>query len=122
MLVLSSLIGTSVLTHLLEEGAVALKDDRFSANSGFVFIESGNTEKQMSCVRASIQASYDAVAKWYTQPQEALFSSTILSVNKETYTKMLSQLNSVLLEFQSRMESSQADTLIRFNVQIFPNK
>ncbi len=69
--------------------------------------------------QAIVKASRDA-AKWYEQRSAAHFESSVMSVNSITYQKLLARLKDDLAQWQTELESERADTLVRFNIQIYP--
>lgn len=70
------------------------------------------------------QAMAHAVAnldRWFEERALAHFHSSIISVKRSEYLKLLPQLKSRFVDAEASLESSDADLLIRFNVQMYPS-
>ena len=73
-------------------------------------------------LRQAIISAAENVSQWHGKKAEAHFESFIISVKEETYKEILADLKDQLLSWHSKLETTQADQLIRFNVQIYPIK
>jgi hypothetical protein len=79
-----------------------------------------NKENQIEYLKASLHEALDHVEGFQPQSQEAVFYSGLITAEKAKYLQDLDYVKQSLRSVQSRIESSSADTIIRFNVQIYP--
>lgn len=69
------------------------------------------------------QAALDAIEQmpfWADRREESCFTSYVISVKMEDYRRSLEELKSRLIQFASAVDSTEADSLVRVNVQVFP--
>jgi uncharacterized protein (TIGR02147 family) len=71
-------------------------------------------------IRLALAHAMANVEQWFPSPQSAFFTSTMLSVNKKNFESLLREFKAYTLSTQASMESKDADTLVRFNVQVYP--
>ena len=71
-------------------------------------------------LESSLAEATTTLEHWFDKPRESHISATIISVSKKVYEEKLQTMKADLIAMPSALESSEADTLIRFNIQIFP--
>ncbi|SMF27494.1 TIGR02147 family protein [Pseudobacteriovorax antillogorgiicola] len=72
-------------------------------------------------IKDSLTKAMKAADRWAKEGQDSIFESTLISVRKADYLKLLPKIQSDLHRLQADLETSEADELIRFNIQIYPN-
>ena len=73
----------------------------------------------------AIFAAGRAVRTWYARPEDSLLSSTIITTSRQKLREKLPRLRQLLLELQADLDEEgqgRPDTLVRFNVQIYPEE
>lgn len=109
------------LAYLEQQGLVALEQDRYAIKStNVVFKDSADGGSHLTFFRDAMKDAAKNVGLWYGRPQDALFDATIISVNYAAYQKALKDFFDRLNEAKAKMETGDADALIRCNVQIYP--
>lgn len=71
-------------------------------------------------LKQAIRHATQNVEQWFPHSAQTHFESSIISVRAADYHQLLPDLKSRLSLIQSGLESGQADTLIRFNIQVYP--
>ena len=85
---------------------------------GFFDSEDGLTHKDF--MKESIRNAISHVDEFHLKRDEAIYETAIISVKKDEYCSQLDAFRSQLHRMQTDMETGHADTLIRFNIQLFP--
>ena len=62
----------------------------------------------------------EAKLKQWHKHEDALFESTVISVRRDSYREFLQKYFEELVVTVRELESPDADTIVRFNVQIYP--
>lgn len=97
------------------------KDSWFEVNQNIVlFNATGDGLSHTQFIKQTLMDAALGVEQWFSKPTQSRFHSTILSVNREKYTKYLQELRTRLIEDQTNLESSDADMLVHYNIQIYP--
>jgi hypothetical protein len=112
------------LHDLIRNGFLVKDADEYTyspdyANMLHVYM-STNAKNQLDYLKASIREALDHVDDSQTHAQETVFYSGLITAEKIKYLQDMGYIKQSLRSIQSRIESSQADTVIRFNVQIYP--
>jgi uncharacterized protein (TIGR02147 family) len=71
-------------------------------------------------IKLALSHAAERVGEWFPNPDQALFTSTVLSVKREEYERIIKEFKAFSLSTQSSLESKEGDTLIRFNIQVYP--
>ena len=100
----------------------SVSKDRYRICLDQIFFNAGTTGSHLRYVRHSILAAETRVIDSFSDRKNAYFDAKVISVSLEKYQKILAEIRLAITEAQTRMESSSADTLVRFNVQVFPVK
>ncbi|MCX6123471.1 MAG: hypothetical protein NTV34_01780 [Proteobacteria bacterium] len=58
--------------------------------------------------------------RWFLRSNESAISSTIISVKKSAYLNAIPHIKDTIDQLRCDLESGDADSLIRFNVQVYP--
>lgn len=77
-------------------------------------------KNQNDYLKASLNEALSHVDDFEKNREETIFYSGIITADKMKYIEALGHVKQSLRSVQSRIESNPADTLIRFNVQIYP--
>ncbi|MCX6127325.1 MAG: hypothetical protein NTV34_21600 [Proteobacteria bacterium] len=89
----------------------------------WILIATGANEKGLSHIdfmKLTIREAASKAEEWFQKPNISVIISSIISVRAEDLYLQLKKAKENLYSLPSELESSNADTLIRFNVQIFP--
>lgn len=73
-------------------------------------------------IKLALAHADKSVEKWFPQKNKSYFVSSILSVKMKHFEETVESLKSKLLLVQADLESPDADSLIHFNVQIYPTR
>lgn len=79
-----------------------------------------NKKNELDYLKGSIREALDHVGEFQNNAQETVFYSGLITAEKAKYLQELQHVKQNLRSAQSRIESSSGDTVIRFNVQIYP--
>ena len=104
---------------LIEPGS---KDDFKSLTEHFLLGEAAADFSHAEFIRLALAHAADNVAVWFPQKNRSYFVSSIVSVQMAHFEQVLEGLKSKMLLVQAELESSDADSLVRFNVQIYPTR
>lgn len=85
-----------------------------------MFSQSDDGRAHIKFIERCISDAERNVKRYFEAHDQALFVSSLISVNKSTFSNLLHELRGDLEIFQNRIESEDADSLVRFNVQIYP--
>lgn len=85
-----------------------------------IFSSSADRISHFQFLKSCLEKTKHSVEGWYNEPAQAYFEASIISVNRQTYEKLLPKVREFTDEIQSKMESSTADQLVLFNLSIFP--
>lgn len=109
------------LHKLLVGGFIEKDRDGFGIVShDHVVFSSNDAVEHLGFMKASITDAVDGADHYFANKKAAFFESVILSVNYKTYEKILDVVRQESLKWQSALEASNADALVRFNIQIYP--
>lgn len=109
----------SALEALLRDGLISQEGETLALKENHV-IMTGSDESHKSFLREAIRDVAAKVDRWAQDKVDAHFESAVISVNRHQYRQLLQRLKSDFLQWQSEMETHEADTIVRFNVQIYP--
>ncbi len=90
-----------------------------SANH-YVFREDSKEKRHLEILRQAIEASSQVAHLWFPRKVDSHFEATILSVDHSFYRSALQKFKADLLAWEASLETSQADSLVRINLQIHP--
>lgn len=111
----------AALALLARHELIEEHEGRFRATkNAVVFGASGACFDHIDYLRSSLRDAERALKAWFPKRDEAYIESVILSVRKEDYLRMLPLLRERILETRSRLDTEDADMLVRFNVQVYP--
>ena len=126
-------VGTveQALETLEQQGLITAQDSRKKLSSSgdqvwsitdiqVMFGAGRGMPSHLQFLESSLTDAATNLEHWFDKPSESHISATIISVSKKVYEEKLQAMKADLIAMQSALESSEADTLIRFNVQIFP--
>jgi len=88
----------------------------------FFAFHQNEAEYATAYIREAVQDAEHQVPHWLFRHEEACFGSTTMSVRKEHYQRLLTQIKKDVFRYFSELETNEGDTLIRFNMQIYPLK
>lgn len=112
------------LHDLIRNGLLVKEGDLYSyspdyANILHVYMAT-NKKNELDYLKGSIREALEHVSDFQNNAQETVFYSGLITAEKARYVKELQYVKQSLRSAQSRIESSAGDTVIRFNVQIYP--
>lgn len=87
--------------------------------TGFLF-DQGNGIDHVDFLKTMIADGAASAEKWFPKTADAYFAASIISVSAVTYREKLARLKEQMLMAQADLESSDADRLIHFNIQVYP--
>jgi uncharacterized protein (TIGR02147 family) len=111
-------IGTLLLNGLIERKEGALQ--RTERTQRFLTIQGSEQDSMLTYLKESIHDAYQNVGKWQGDTTMSCFGSTTMSVRRQTYVEVIKRLKKDVFRYFSELETEEGDTLIRFNMQIFP--
>lgn len=104
-------------------GLVRKEDKHYVLLKDFIsFGDSENGLSHLEFLKLSLSLAMRNLEKWFPRKDEAAIYSSIIAVEKTAYQEKLKELKAYCVEWQTGLETSTADSLIRFNVQVFPNE
>ncbi|WP_141731376.1 hypothetical protein [Oligoflexus tunisiensis] len=112
------------LYDLVKNGLLVKEADLYSYSPDYtnmlhVYMAT-NKKSEVDYLKASIREALDHVDNFQSNSQESVFYSGFITAEKAKYLQDLDYVKQSLRSVQSRIESNSADTVIRFNVQIYP--
>lgn len=109
-----------VLGQLVEQGLIK-KEGVFyvPAENQISFGGEHASESFLSFYDQSLEVAKSAVRKHW-KSEQSLFNSTIISVKRDILAKEIKNFKEALYKAHSAFESSEANLLVQFNVQIYP--
>lgn len=111
------------MDQLESTGAVTKVDGAYKiAETQLVFPSSDDPAVLNDFFQASISDAATAIHRWFPHPEKSYFQSTIVSVNRKAYLAKLSEIKQFFDGIQSDLESTDADALVYFNIQIYPEE
>lgn len=87
---------------------------------GFLTGEESDPLSYQSYLKQALDTAKTHVGRWCEKRDEAIFESTFLSADRATYQNMIESMRQQIHQMQADLESNQADSLLLFNVQLFP--
>lgn len=109
------------LNHLESAGLITREGDRsFLIQEKIIFDDSQGGFTHKDFLRMSFGDAAKSMELWFDRPEDSCFVSTIISVKQSEYREILQKFKSDLLQAQCEFESSDADQIVRFNVQVYP--
>lgn len=112
------------LSDLIQSGLFAKDGDILAYSpefSNILHLYTSTSKKASSdYLRASLREAHDKVSVFEDRSQEMVFYSGIITTEMAKYLEALEQVKHALRNMQSRIECHPADTLVRFNVQLYP--
>ncbi|HYX37477.1 MAG TPA: TIGR02147 family protein [Oligoflexus sp.] len=110
-------LGTLLANGLIRrEGEILIRTEK---TARFVTLNADDNSK-VSYLKESISDAHEQILHWFPNTEVSCFGSTTMSVSKETYIKILKKLKQDVFRSFSDLETNHADTIIRFNMQIYP--
>ena len=112
------------LADLIANGVLVKADDFYSyspeyTNSLHLYTATA-MKTQVDYLKASLNEALTHVSDFEQNRQDTVFYSGIITADRTQYLQSLEHVKQSMRSVQSRIESNPADTLIRFNVQIYP--
>jgi uncharacterized protein (TIGR02147 family) len=111
-------IGSLLLNGLIEKQDGHLK--RTDKTQRFLTIQGKEQDSMLTYLKESIHDAWLNVGKWQGDTAMSCFGSTTMSVRRNTYMEVIKRLKKDMFRYFSELETDEGDTLIRFNMQIFP--
>ncbi|HYX38386.1 MAG TPA: hypothetical protein VE954_35230 [Oligoflexus sp.] len=93
---------------------------RNDSNAKFFSFHQNELDHSTAFLRESIQDAEEQVPRWIHNNKEACFGTTTMSVKREQFEKTLTQIKKDVFRYFSELETNEGDTIIRFNMQIYP--
>jgi hypothetical protein len=81
---------------------------------------STSPQNEVSYLQASLKEANEYVAQYSKADKQSIFYSGIITADLAKYRDAMDHVKQNLRSIQSRIESEDADTLVRFSVQLYP--
>ena len=91
-----------------------------SSDRNVSFLAAGSQTAQAELIIGAIRDTLANAKRWLPQREQAYFETISISVDRARYQRLLRKFRDDVLVWQTRFESEKSDTLIRFNIQIYP--
>jgi uncharacterized protein (TIGR02147 family) len=111
-------IGSLLLNGLIEKQDGHLK--RTDRTQRFLTIQGQEQDSMLRYLKESIHDAWLNVGRWQGDTSMSCFGSTTMSVRRDIYMEVIKRLKKDMFRYFSELETDEGDTLIRFNMQIFP--
>lgn len=85
-----------------------------------IFGEDSSGLSHINFLKDALVHASRSVEDWFPRKEMAYFTSTIISVKKQHYQAQLEDLRSKMVIWQTDLESGEADSLVRVNLQVYP--
>jgi uncharacterized protein (TIGR02147 family) len=109
------------LIMLEQEGYISKKRTSYFLNTQSLIFDRGEEGSTRTVfLKTALEDALHHLPKWINRTSEAHFESGIVSVTKKDYLRILPEIKNLIVKYQVDMESAEADTLVRFNIQIYP--
>lgn len=112
------------LAELLRNGLFIKEGEHYTFSpeySNMLYLYTSPTKKdQIDYLKASLTEAASHIGNFDEQSVDRIFYSGIITSERARYIESLTYVKENLRSIQSRIESNPADSLIRFNVQIYP--
>lgn len=109
------------LNFLITQDAVIEENQRYRVkNEQIIFNSAENDKLHFRFITSCLEDAHRNLEKYFQRPNESYFESTLISVRSSVYKEKLVELKEFLNRYQSDIESSDADSLIHFNIQVYP--
>ena len=109
------------LSNLISNGCIALSEGgRYAIVHEDVQFGENDAASSIRYLQLGIDDARKRVAQWFPCREEALFSSSVVSVRRADYERALPALKEAVHRWESAAESGAADQLVRVNVQVYP--
>lgn len=112
------------LHDLIKNGLLVKEAEHYSYSPDYTNIlhvyMATNKKNEIDYLKGSIREALEHVGDFPNRAQETVFYSGLITAEKARYLQELQHVKQSLRSAQSRIESSAGDTVIRFNVQIYP--
>lgn len=123
---LKSFFGVSVekeLEILKAWGLIHSEGSHFRQNKEFViFDQSADGVSHLDFLKAAIKDAMIQIDTQFDDREKCHFESTILSVKRSEFVKKIQKLKEISKNFQSDIETDDADMIVHFNIQAYPAK
>lgn len=110
---------TVALTFLERENLIKRQSGKLVPNNQNYIFGNENSWLQ-NYIKESLTHAHSNVDKWVGHSDDSIFVTNFISVNRRHYTASLKKLREFLEEFQTELESDDADEVIQFSIQTFP--
>ncbi len=108
--------------HRLEEiRLLKLHDGVYSINQTHViFNESVDGFSHLEFLERSINHAKNQAKTWFSKKDEAIFLSTLITVNRDDYETKLPEIRAKIFAIMNELHSPTGDQLLEFHTQVFP--
>ncbi len=112
------------LHDLIRNGLLVRDGELYSYSPDYTHIlhvyMATNKKNELDYLRGSLREALDHVGDFENKAAEMVFYSGLITAEKARYLQELQHVKQGLRSAQSRIQSNVGDTVIRFNVQIYP--
>lgn len=107
------------LSYLLDHGYVIENDSCYRLTQNLSFpVE--NLGQQPDYLKANFIEGCEQIDRFGHKPEQAVFSSDVLSLSPDQYQGLLNEMSSYLNKLKSQSNTNDAKHLIKMNVQLYP--
>lgn len=101
---------------------VPTSDGHFEIPSERIHFNHSSSDVHTNYLKTSLQHAIDNIDAFFTSRNCAYFDSKVISVSMDDFERILKDYRVMTQETIANLDSSQANGLVRFNVQVFPVK
>jgi len=109
---------------LLKSKAIVEKDGKISLSGAEVMFEGASKmESSLRHLSQSVEFARTQIPDWFPKRDESYFESSLVSVKKSKFMEALPKIKDFFDSIQSELEEpTDANELVHFNIQIFPDR
>lgn len=113
----------NIINQLIELKAISENKDKLVLSSSeVIFGINKSPAETINYIAEFIGHAKDQVKVWHSNREESYFSSSLVSVRKKDFIEKLPLIRDFFESLQTELEvPANADELVHFNVQIFPD-
>lgn len=110
----------AALDYLVKHKLFKLENEVYRAQTPHFIVGKAKPEDLENFITLALRDSLRRLPHWLGHNDVAHFESTVISVNKGDYIKILPRIREQLLAIQTTIDSEMPDEIVRFNIQIYP--
>ncbi len=108
----------SYLKQLTERGFLIESEGCYALSANEVHFSKGEF---VDMIQSYLQASQLNINKWIDS-KDSIFESSTISVTQRAYKELLPKFKEFVMDTMSNLETEEGDSLVHFNVQVYPDR